>query len=53
MNDNCIAMGRTIIAILENYQNEDGSLISPKFFKSGWVKKNRTQRVNTAGDIIQ
>ena len=29
-----LAIGRTLIAILENYQDEDGSIIVPKVSKT-------------------
>ena len=29
--DSGLAVGRTLVAILENYQQEDGSIIVPKF----------------------
>lgn len=41
MNDaTAFAMGRTIIAILENYQNEDGSVNIPKVLQT-WMGKKK------------
>ena len=41
MNDaTAFAIGRTIIAILENYQNEDGSVTIPEVLRK-WVGKDR------------
>lgn len=43
MNDaTAFAMGRTIIAILENYQNEDGSVDVPKVLQK-WMGKEKMQ----------
>ena len=33
LNGSALAIGRTIIAILENYQNNDGSVNIPKVLK--------------------
>ena len=33
VNDTCIAMGRTIIAIMDNYQQSDGSIKIPKILQ--------------------
>jgi seryl-tRNA synthetase len=39
MNDaTAFAMGRTMIAIIENYQNEDGSIEIPKVLQK-WMGK--------------
>jgi len=35
-------MGRTIIAILENYQNEDGSINIPSVLQK-WMGKSKIQ----------
>ena len=41
MNDaTAFAMGRTIIAILENFQNEDGSVNVPKVLRK-WMGKEK------------
>ena len=41
MNDATVfAMGRTLIAILENYQQEDGSVVVPEVLRK-WVGKER------------
>lgn len=41
MNDaTAFAMGRTLIAILENYQNEDGSITVPKVLQK-WMGKEK------------
>lgn len=44
LNGSSLAVGRTIVAILENYQNEDGSINIPKALLSymGGVKKLET-----------
>jgi seryl-tRNA synthetase len=43
MNDaTAFAIGRTIIAILENYQQEDGSVIVPKVLQKYMGKKKIT-----------
>jgi len=43
MNDaTAFAMGRTIIAILENYQNEDGSVNIPKVLQK-WMGKEKIE----------
>ena len=35
MNDaTAVAMGRTLIAIMENYQQEDGSIVIPKVLQN-------------------
>ena len=33
LNGNGLAIGRTLIAILENYQQKDGSIIIPKVLR--------------------
>ena len=33
LNGSGLAVGRTLVAILENYQQEDGSIIVPKVLK--------------------
>lgn len=44
MNDATVfAMGRTLIAILENYQQEDGSVIIPEVLRK-WVGKERIEK---------
>jgi seryl-tRNA synthetase len=41
MNDaTAFAMGRTIIAILENYQEEDGSVVIPEVLRK-WMGKDK------------
>lgn len=40
LNGTAYAIGRTIIAILENYQQKDGSVIIPKILQK-WVGKER------------
>ena len=44
LNGSSLAVGRTIVAILENYQNEDGSINIPEALLSymGGVKKLET-----------
>jgi seryl-tRNA synthetase len=46
LNSTALATGRTIVAILENYQQEDGLSDSPRGFKKiyGRYRKNRTKR---------
>ena len=34
LNGSGLAIGRTLIAILENYQQKDGSIIIPKILRS-------------------
>ena len=44
MNDATVfAIGRTIIAILENYQQKDGSVVIPKVLRK-WVGKDKIDR---------
>ena len=33
LNGSCLAIGRTLIAILENYQKKDGSITIPKVLR--------------------
>jgi len=40
VNDTGVAMGRIILAILENYQQEDGSVIIPEVLRK-WMGKDR------------
>jgi seryl-tRNA synthetase len=40
LNGTVFAIGRTIIAIMENYQNEDGSITVPEVLKK-WVGKDK------------
>ena len=40
LNGTAIALGRTIIAIMENYQNEDGSITIPKVLQK-WMGKEK------------
>ena len=43
MNDATVfAIGRTIIAIMENYQNEDGSITIPKVLQK-WMGKGKIE----------
>lgn len=42
LNGTAFAIGRTIIAILENYQQEDGSVIIPEILRK-WMGKERIQ----------
>ena len=47
MNDaTAIAIGRTLIAIMENYQNEDGSINVPDVLKP-YLQKDRVTRANS------
>ena len=34
LNGSGLAVGRTLIAIMENYQQEDGSIVIPKVLRS-------------------
>ena len=40
LNGTAFAMGRTIIAIMENNQNEDGSITVPEVLRK-WVGKEK------------
>jgi seryl-tRNA synthetase len=43
MNDaTAFAMGRTIIAIMENYQQEDGSIVIPEVLRK-WMGKDKLE----------
>jgi len=46
LNSTALATGRTIVAILENYQNEDGSVMVPEVLRKYMVgiKKIKSQR---------
>jgi seryl-tRNA synthetase len=46
LNSTAIATGRTIVAILENYQQEDGSVIVPEVLRKymGGIKKIEQKR---------
>ena len=44
LNGTVFAMGRTIIAILENFQNEDGSVNIPKVLQK-WMGKEKIAKV--------
>ena len=44
LNGSGLAIGRTIIAILENYQNEDGSIIVPEVLQKYMQKKLLTKK---------
>ena len=37
LNGSGLAVGRTVAAILENYQQADGSVVIPKFSCHTWV----------------
>jgi seryl-tRNA synthetase len=43
LNGTVFAVGRTIIAIMENYQNEDGSITIPKVLQK-WMGKEKIER---------
>lgn len=46
MNDaTAFAIGRTVVAILENYQQEDGSVIIPEVLRK-WMGKDRIEKRN-------
>ncbi len=40
LNGTAFAIGRTMIAIMENYQQEDGSIVVPEVLR-GWIGKER------------
>jgi seryl-tRNA synthetase len=40
LNGTAYAIGRTLVAILENYQNEDGTVVVPKVLRGYVGKKN-------------
>ena len=45
LNGSGLAVGRTIVAILENYQNEDGSITVPSVlvpYMGGETKREKT-----------
>ena len=46
LNSTAIATGRTIVAILENYQQEDGSVVVPEAFRKfmGGIEKIESKR---------
>ena len=46
LNGSGLAVGRTVAAILENYQNEDGSVTVPKHFVHTWAVWKRLRRIN-------
>ena len=43
LNGTAFAIGRTIIAILENYQQEDGSIVIPEVLRK-WMGKDKIER---------
>jgi seryl-tRNA synthetase len=43
LNGTTIAIGRTIIAILENYQQKDGSVVVPEVLRK-WMGKDKISR---------
>jgi len=45
LNGTAFAIGRTIVAILENYQQEDGSVVVPEVLRP-WVGKDRITKRN-------
>ena len=45
LNGSGLAVGRTMVAILENYQNEDGSITVPDVLK-GFMGKDRIERAS-------
>jgi seryl-tRNA synthetase len=46
LNSTAIATGRTIVAILENYQQEDGSVVVPEALRKfmGGIEKIESKR---------
>ena len=36
LNGSGLAVGRCLIAVLENFQNSDGSIDVPRFFRNTW-----------------
>jgi seryl-tRNA synthetase len=46
MNDaTAVAIGRTLIAILENYQNEDGSVTIPEILRPYMGGKEKLEKI--------
>ena len=45
LNGSALAVGRTLVAILENYQNEDGSINIPKALQSYMKGKKIIERI--------
>ena len=45
LNGSGLAVGRTLVAILENYQNEDGSISVPQVLQSYMGGLARIERV--------
>ncbi|MEK7452364.1 MAG: serine--tRNA ligase, partial [Patescibacteria group bacterium] len=43
LNGTAFAIGRTLIAIMENYQQEDGSIVVPEVLR-GYVGKERIEK---------
>lgn len=43
LNGTAFAMGRTIIAIMENYQQEDGSIVIPEVLRK-WMGKDKIEK---------
>lgn len=46
LNGSGLAVGRTVAAILENYQNEDGSVTVPEALRPYWAVWKRLRRIN-------
>ena len=44
LNGTAVAITRTLIAIVENYQQADGSVIIPKFSAAGSVRTGSSRR---------
>ena len=43
LNGTAVAVSRALIAVLENYQEADGSVVVPEVLR-GWVGKERIER---------
>lgn len=46
LNGSGLAVGRTLVAILENYQQEDGSIIVPKVLKSYMDNLDKIEKIS-------
>ena len=49
LNGTAIACTRALIAMLENYQQADGSIVVPEVLRSGWAKNGLEWRADTLG----
>lgn len=49
LNGSALAVGRTLVAVMENYQEDDGSIVIPKALVSYMGGKTK---INTTGELI-